>query len=315
MRAAEAYVKALRTGEASATETAARHLAPDVVLDTVGAHMWGNGHEEFNGYDDDRQMITGIGVMTGVYRTAPWSNPTPDGDTVKVTADMGGGLLASVSLTFTFNDHDQITRIEQVNKGGSPRPATDRIPEFVKGMVNAALANNTPLIVAYTDEKGAPNLSLRGSTQVVQRHPIEHLGAARQRRHGQRAKKNPQMALMYRDPPARANLTFEGRAHFETDEEVRDRVFELCPRSSRSTTRSHRRRAHHRHHPGDLATRRAAACGCSAANDDSAPGHRRPTQIIVTRPFRFGMQAGNVHDPADGWRSRVAPRTPATRRF
>ena len=42
-------------------------------------------------------------------------------------------------------------------------------------------------------------------------------------------KKNPQMALMYRDPPARANLAFEGRAHFETDPEIRDRVFELCP--------------------------------------------------------------------------------------
>jgi hypothetical protein len=83
VRAVEAYLKALRTGEASAALTAARYLAPDVVLDTVGAHMWGNGHEE-----------------------------------------------------------------------------------LVKGIVNSALANNTPLIVAYTDAQGAPNLSLRGSTQV-----------------------------------------------------------------------------------------------------------------------------------------------------
>jgi hypothetical protein len=105
VRAVEAYLKALRTGEASAALTAARYLAPDVVLDTVGAHMWGNGHEMF-------------------------------------------------------------VRIEQVNKGGTPAPGTDRIPEFVKGIVNSALANNTPLIVAYTDVKGAPNLSLRGSTQV-----------------------------------------------------------------------------------------------------------------------------------------------------
>ena len=79
VRAVEAYVKALRTGEASATVTAARYLAPDVVLDTVGAHMWGNGHEEFVGYDQTVKTITGIGVMTGVYRTAPWTNPTPDG--------------------------------------------------------------------------------------------------------------------------------------------------------------------------------------------------------------------------------------------
>ena len=228
-RAVEAYLKALRTGEASATVTAARYLAPDVVLDTVGAHMWGNGHEEFIGYDQTVNMITGIGVMTGVYRTAPWTNPTPDGaDRVKVSAEIGG-LIASSTLTFSFNDRDQIVRIEQVNKGGTPAPATDRIPEFVKGLVNSALANNTPLIVAYTDEKGAPNLSMRGSTQAYSdtqlsiwvRHANGGMANA--------LRKNPYMTLMYRDPPARANLTFEGRAHFEADPEVRERVFDLAP--------------------------------------------------------------------------------------
>jgi uncharacterized pyridoxamine 5'-phosphate oxidase family protein len=230
VRAVEAYLKALRTGEASATENAARHLAPDVVLDTVGAHMWGNGHEEFVGYDDTLKMISGIGVMTGVYRTAPWSNPTSNGqDSLQVVADIGSGLLSSSTLTFFFNDRDQIKRVEQVNKGGSPATTTDRIPDFVKGIVNSALANNTPLIVAYTDENGAPNLSLRGSTQVYSdtqlsiwvRHANGGMANA--------LKKNPRMALMYRNPPARTNLTFEGRAHFETDEEVRNRVFDLAP--------------------------------------------------------------------------------------
>src|SRR5205814_9941270 len=112
-RAVEAYLKALRTGEASAAVTAARFLAPDVVLDTVGAHMWGNGHEQFSGYDDVLHMITGIGVMTGVYRTGAWTDPEVEGDQVRVCADLGGGLLASSSLTFTFNADDKITRIEQ----------------------------------------------------------------------------------------------------------------------------------------------------------------------------------------------------------
>src|SRR5260370_29470026 len=108
VRAVEAYLKALRTGEASAAETAARYLAPDVVLDTVGAHMWGNGHEEFIGYEQTVKMITGIGVMTFVYRTAPWTNPTEDGDNMlKVSAEIGG-LVASRTLTFSFNDPDQI---------------------------------------------------------------------------------------------------------------------------------------------------------------------------------------------------------------
>jgi uncharacterized pyridoxamine 5'-phosphate oxidase family protein len=230
VRAVEAYLKALRTGEASATESAARYLAPNVELDTVGAHMWGNGHEEFKGYDETLKMITGIGVMTGVYRTAPWSNPTPDADgRMKVNADLGGGLLSSISLTFSFDDQDRIVRVEQVNKGGSPAPGTDRIPEFVKGIVNSALANNTPMIIAYTDEQGAPNLSLRGSTQVFSdtqlsiwvRHANGGMANA--------LKKNPRMALMYRDPPARTTLSFEGRAHFEADEDIRSRVFDLAP--------------------------------------------------------------------------------------
>lgn len=229
VRAAEAYLKALRTGEASATETAARHLAPNVVLDTVGAHMWGNGHEEFTGYDQVVKMITGIGVMTGVYRGAPWSNPTlnPDGS-VDISAEPGG-LIASVQLKFLFNDKDQIVRVEQVNKGGGGGAATATLPAYAQAIVNGALANNTPMIVAYTDENGAPNLSLRGSVQVYSdtqlsiwvRHANGGMANA--------LRKNPRMALMYRDPPARTNLTFEGRAHFETDPEVRDRVFELAP--------------------------------------------------------------------------------------
>jgi len=229
VRAVEAYLKALRTGEASATEMAARHLAPNVELHTVGAHMWGNGPEEFHGYDQVVAMISGIGVMTGVYRTAPWANPEVDGDTVKLAFDAGGGLVASSTLTFTFDDQDRITRIEQVNKGGGPAPATDRIPDAVKGIVNSALANNTPMIVAYTDENGAPVLSLRGSIQVYSdtqlsiwvRHATGGMAGS--------LRANPQMALMYRDPPARTTLTFQGRAHFEDDEEVRTRVFELSP--------------------------------------------------------------------------------------
>jgi hypothetical protein len=229
VRAAEAYLKALRTGEASATERAAAYLAPDVELDTVGAHMWGNGHEEFVGYDAVLNMITGIGVMTGVYRGAPWTNPTPDGDDrLKVTADIGG-LVSSSSLTFTFDDRDQIARIEQVNTGGKPAPATDTIPEFVKAIVNSALANNTPLIVAYTDERGAPNLSLRGSTQVYSDTQLSMWVRHANGGMANALKKNPLMSLMYRDPPSRTNLAFEGKAHFETDEAIRDRVFELSP--------------------------------------------------------------------------------------
>lgn len=229
LRAAEAYLKALRTGEASAAELAARHLAKDVVLETVGAHMWGNGPEQFHGYDETLNMITGIGVMTGIYRTAPWTDPVATDGRVTISADIGSALLSSSTLTFQFNDRDEIVHVEQVNRPGTASPPVDRMPEFVKAIVNSALANNTPLIVAYTDDSGAPNLSLRGSVQAYSdtqlsiwvRHASGGMATT--------LKKNPRMSLMYRDPPARTTLTFEGIAHFETDEEIRARVFDLAP--------------------------------------------------------------------------------------
>jgi hypothetical protein len=229
VRAAEAWVKAMRTGEASAAAQAATYLDKDVTLNTVGAHMWGNGPEEFSGYDDVLATITGIDVMTGVYRTGAWANPEESGDQVRVTADLGGGLLSTASLTFTFNDADKITHVEHVNAPGTPAAPTDRIPDFVKAIVNSALANNTPMIVAYTDESGAPVLSLRGSTQAFSdtqlsiwvRHANGGMAKALQ--------KNPSMALIYRDPPNRTTLTFLGRAHFDTSDEVRNRVFDLAP--------------------------------------------------------------------------------------
>src|SRR4030095_3296278 len=199
VRAAEAYVKALRTGEASATESAAKQLAKDVQLETTGAHAWGNGHESFSGYDEVVHMITGIGVRTGVSRTGAWEDPVVEGDTVTVKADLGGGLLSSADLTFTFNSDDKITKIVQVNTGGSGAPQTSTIPAFAKAIINAALANNTPLIVAYTGEDGAPVLTMRGSTQVYSdtqlsiwvRHANGGMAKALQ--------KNPNMVLMYRD--------------------------------------------------------------------------------------------------------------------
>ncbi|MGH2366161.1 MAG: hypothetical protein ACRDGF_05540 [Chloroflexota bacterium] len=225
--AVEAYVKALRTGEASATAWAASFLAKDVELSTVGAHMWGNGHEEFKGYDNVVRMITGIGVMTQLYRGVGWSAPEPAGNGLKVTANLGGGLLSSATLTFSFNAADQIVRVEQVNAPGTPGQATDHMPDFVQGVVNSALANNRPLIVAYTDDNGAPNLSFRGSTQVFSDHQlsiwVRHANGAM----ATTLRKNPRMTLMYRDPPA--TLTFQGVAHFDTSDDVRNRVFDLMP--------------------------------------------------------------------------------------
>ena len=192
VRAVEAYLKALRTGEASATATAARHLAPDVVLDTVGAHMWGNGHEEFDGVrrhpqHDHRHRGDDRGVSDRAMdqpdarrRHGQRSRPI-----------WAAGCSRSVNLTFTFNAQDQITRIEQVNKGGSPPAPTDRIPDFVKAIVNGGAGEQHAAHRRLHRRERRPGPVAARQHPGLQRHPIEHLGAPRQRRHGQRAAEEP----------------------------------------------------------------------------------------------------------------------------
>lgn len=229
LRAVEAYMKALRTGESSAGAQAGTFLANDVVLNSVGAHMWGNGPEEFRGHNNVLRMITGIGVMTALYRGAGWSAPQVEGDKVKVAAELGG-LIASTTLTFTFNEANQISHVEHINAPGTPAPMTDRMPEFVQAMVNSTYTGNSvPMIVAYTSEAGAPVLSMRGSTQVYSDHQLSIWVRHANGSMASAIKKNPNMTLMLQNMPARTMLTFEGRGHFEPDEEVRTRVFDLMP--------------------------------------------------------------------------------------
>src|SRR5207245_10025419 len=77
-----------------------------------------------------------------------------------------GAAPQRLSLVFSFNDTDKIQRIEQQQQAAPPQPSSQTIPGFVRGIINGALANGTPIVVAYTDENGQPVLSLRGSTQV-----------------------------------------------------------------------------------------------------------------------------------------------------
>ena len=72
-------------------------------------------------------------------------------------------------------------------------------------------------------------LSLRGSTQVYSDTQLSIWVRHANGGMANSLRSNPRMALMYRDPPARTNLTFEGRGHFESDPDVCDRVFELMP--------------------------------------------------------------------------------------
>ena len=221
--AADAYVQALRTGEHSAVRQLAPHLAPDVVLATGG--------EEVAGAEAVLGRVSGQWPNTPVYTQGVWSRPREDGDWLAVSGTFPplGAAPGGVDLAFAFDAEGRITRVEQAVLPGKPPTPTDTIPEFVRGLVNNALANGTPMSVAYVDEDDRPVLSLRGSTQVFSDTQLSIWVRNAEGGLARSLARNPHVSLLYRDQRTRSTLVFQGRAHLATDPAVRQRAFEISP--------------------------------------------------------------------------------------
>jgi hypothetical protein len=229
--AAEYFVKALSTGERTAAQRLEPWLAPDVEYDTntqPGAVPI--GREVFKGRAATLNQVFGLWPATPGYARLGWSEPLPHDEGLQVVSS------GAVTLEFTFNVEDQIERIYLDGGYGSgkaapPAPSgqVDEIPLAVKGLVNNALANQSPIIVTYVDEQGAPHSSLRGGTSVIS--PTEFAIWIRHREGGlpQAIAKNSNISLFYSDRRANAVVNVMGQARIAEDDETRRRVFEQAP--------------------------------------------------------------------------------------
>jgi hypothetical protein len=221
--AAEAYVWALRRGEATVAERAGQYLADDVVLERAAGNL--------EGRQAVLEHITGVWPFTPVFQFGGWSEPLERDGNLVIEAEfpaMGAAPLGA-TITFSFNDKDQIQRVnETLATAARPQPQKE-IPLAVRGLIDGALANGTPMVVAYVNEAGEPSLSLRGSTQVYS--PTQLSIWLRSAEGGLAAaiRKNPNMSLLYRDSKVRTTLIIKGKGHIETDEETRRRAYERTP--------------------------------------------------------------------------------------
>jgi hypothetical protein len=183
------------------------------------------------GKQDVLYRITGEWPNTPVYVKGFWSEPKEEGDKVKISATFPamGAAPAAMKLTFSFNGKDQISQVDQ-EIVPQPRPEqTDTIPDSARGLINGALRNNTPMAVAYVDENGVPNLSLRGSVQV---YSPTQLSIWLRNKGGGMPKalaKNNNIGLRYRDSNLRSTLVIKGKGYIEDDPEVAERVWNMIP--------------------------------------------------------------------------------------
>ncbi len=228
VQAAEAVVKSIKTGERSASERAREHLASDVVLEVVRAQ----GSEEIKGIDQVLFRLGGIWAFTPIFQRGAWSEPKTEADKLKVEGifpDLGAAPQA-MNLTFSFNGNGQITHVTQQMVMGGPPQQVDEVPTYLRGQIDSALFNNTPMVVCYVDENGQPQQSLRGSTLVFS--PTQLAIWVRSAEGGivkAVSGGNNKLSLLYRDSMSRSTIVVQGRGSIATDEETRKRLYDMTP--------------------------------------------------------------------------------------
>jgi SnoaL-like domain len=184
-------------------------------------------------------------VLDGLRRAQPmlaaatWADPVVDNDAVDAVKVAGtlppGSVLGTATLTFRFDGDGRIVQLQQALTPGAPSPP---VPVALDGAiataVNGALDNGTPIIAAYVDRNGQPQLSLRGTTQVYSsdqvalwiRDPKGGLVRA--------LPDSPRLSFFYRDPAARTFLQIQGCGRVDDDPHVRDVVFDNSPEREQS---------------------------------------------------------------------------------
>ena len=107
------------------------------------------------------------------------------------------------------------------------------LDDELTGIINGALANLTPMVVASVDAQGRPRLTFRGS---VQKFSDDQVGFWARNAEGSTMDNiavNPNVAMMMRNPTTRVVLQLAGRARLAEGAD-RDRVYDNAPEFERN---------------------------------------------------------------------------------
>jgi hypothetical protein len=108
------------------------------------------------------------------------------------------------------------------------------LTDEMRDALASALTDRAPVIAAYTDANGQPQISFRGTAQVFSGDQLAFW--ARNPQGGVLAAipTNPKMSLLYRNPATRLAWQFQGRARIDNSEATRAQVFDSSPEVERN---------------------------------------------------------------------------------
>jgi hypothetical protein len=223
LSAADAVLRALRTGELVAARHATSYLAPDVSFSTNGKAIAGR--------EAVADRLTGQWSFTLVMAQGHWSEPKAVGGQVAVTGGFPGIGAApeGYQIAFSFDADDRIVEIAETY--AFPRagaPAAD-MPDHVRAAIDRALVNGTPIVLGYVDASGQPSLSPRGSLQSYS--GTELCMWVRDANSGLIAavKAGRPLGLLYRESRTRTTLSMKGIGRIADDPATSEQVFRMAP--------------------------------------------------------------------------------------
>ena len=167
-------------------------------------------------------------------RKLVWQRPVLSGTGVRLTGERRPGTRdRGLVMTLAF-DGDAISLVQQQRTPPPPPDATPVVlPASLRAMVNNALVEKHPMLMAYTDPQGQPVLSFRGSVQVFSDDQLAMWIRSADGAFIQAIRANPRVAMVYRNEESKATYNFQGRARVSDLEEDRRRVFDASPAAER----------------------------------------------------------------------------------
>lgn len=168
-------------------------------------------------------------------RKLQWQAPLAVANGVRLTGERRPGSTDRALVVTLGFEGAAISLVQQQRTAPPPPEATNIVlPEALKKMVDNALVERHPMLVAYCDPQGQPVLSFRGSVQAWSDDQLAMWIRSADGAFIRAIRDNPKLALVYRDEETKATYNFQGRASVTGLASVRQRVFDSAPEAERA---------------------------------------------------------------------------------
>jgi hypothetical protein len=132
------------------------------------------------------------------------------------------GLIITLKI-----ENGQVVLVQQ-QKTAPPPPAALplAIPQELKTMINNALVERHPILMAYCDLENQPVQTFRGSLQVFSDTQLAMRIRSPEGAFVKAIEKNPKVSFVYRNEETKATYSFQGKAKVSDSEADREIVYE-----------------------------------------------------------------------------------------